>query len=214
MRRNVKVDFLFDFGSPNAYLCHKVLPAMAQRTGVAVAYQPILLGGLFKLTNNRSPAEAFADIANKRAYDALEFQRFIAKHGITAYRRNAFFPVNTLTIMRGAVAAQKLGCFEPYVDAVFACMWERSLDMADPQVVATALAEAGLPATELLAAIQQPEVKQALLANTQQAFERGAFGSPTFFVDDQIFFGKDRLREVEEEIVRASTSTPLESTQP
>jgi 2-hydroxychromene-2-carboxylate isomerase len=205
--RPVKVEFLFDFGSPNAYLCHKVLPAMAARTGVAVAYEPILLGGLFKLTNNRSPAEAFADIPNKRAYDALELQRFVAKHGITAYRRNAFFPVNTLTIMRGAVAAQRLGCFERYIDAVFACMWERSLDMADPQVVAAALAEAGLPAAELLAATQAAEVKQALLANTQRAFERGAFGSPTFFVDDQIFFGKDRLREVEEAIVLASTTS-------
>jgi 2-hydroxychromene-2-carboxylate isomerase len=205
--RPVKVEFLFDFGSPNAYLCHKVLPAMAQRTGVAVVYEPILLGGLFKLTNNRSPAEAFADIPNKRAYDALELQRFVAKHGITAYRRNAFFPVNTLTIMRGAVAAQRLGCFERYVDTVFACMWERSVDMADAQVVAAALAEAGLPAAELLAATQAAEVKQALLANTQRAFERGAFGSPTFFVDDQIFFGKDRLREVEEAIVLASTTS-------
>ncbi|MGJ7563288.1 2-hydroxychromene-2-carboxylate isomerase [Variovorax sp. GB1R11] len=197
----VKLRFLFDFGSPNAYLCHNVLPAVAARTGAAIEYVPILLGGLFKLANNRSPAEAFADIANKRAYDALEFQRFLAKHRITAYRRNEFFPVNTLTIMRGAVAAQALGCFERYVDAVFSCMWERSLNMADATVVATALNDAGLPAAELFASMQTAEVKQALMANTQAAFEQGAFGSPTFFVNDQMFFGKDRLREVEEEIV-------------
>jgi len=200
--REVKVQFLFDFGSPNAYLCHQVLPAVEARTGVEVEYVPILLGGLFKLTNNRSPAEAFAGIANKRAYEALETQRFVARHGLTRYRPNAFFPVNTLSIMRGAVAAQKLGCFAPYVDAVFSCMWEQSLNMADANVMHTALASAGLPAAEIVAAIQEADVKQALLANTQQAFERGAFGSPTFFVGDQIFFGKDRLREVEEEIIR------------
>lgn len=198
--RTMKLQFLFDFGSPNAYLCHKVLPEMMARTGVAVEYVPILLGGLFKLTNNRSPAEAFADIPNKRAYDALESQRFLAKHELTAFRRNEFFPVNTLTIMRGAVAAQALGCYVPYVDIVFSCMWEKSLDMADASVVANALNGAGLPAADLFAAMQTAEVKQALLANTQAAFERGAFGSPTFFVNDQMFFGKDRLREVEEEI--------------
>lgn len=198
--RPVNVQFLFDFGSPNAYLCHKVLPALEARTGVKVDYVPILLGGLFKLTHNRSPAEAFAGIPNKQAYDAMEFQRFLARHGITAFKRNTFFPVNTLTIMRGALAARTLGCFERYVDAVFSCMWEQSLNMADPDVVGTALTAAGLAAAELFEAMQNTDVKQALLANTQSAFERGAFGSPTFFVNDQIFFGKDRLREVEEEI--------------
>lgn len=196
----VAARFLFDFGSPNAYLCHKVLPAMVARTGVEVEYVPILLGGLFKLTNNRSPAEAFADIPNKRAYDALEFRRFLDRHGLTAYRRNEFFPVNTLMVMRGALAARTLDCFAHYVDTVFSCMWEQSLNMADAQVMAGALNAAGLPSAEIFAAMQTAEVKQALLANTQSAFEQGAFGSPTFFVNDQIFFGKDRLREVEEEI--------------
>ena len=194
------VQFLFDFGSPNAYLCHKVLPQMVARTGVAVDYVPVLLGGLFKLANNRSPAEAFADIPNKRAYDALETRRFVAAHGLTAYRFNSFFPVNTLLLMRGAVAAQRLGCFAPYVDAAYAAMWEQSLNMADPLVVAAALRAAGLPGDAILAATQDPDVKQQLLANTQDAFARGAFGSPTFFVGDEIFFGKDRLRQVEDEI--------------
>ena len=194
------VQFLFDFGSPNAYLCHKVLPQMVARTGVAVEYVPVLLGGLFKLANNRSPAEAFAGVPNKRAYDALEMRRFIAAHGLTAYRFNSFFPVNTLLIMRGAVAAQRLGCFEAYVDAVYACMWEQSLNMADPQVVASALDAAALPSAALFAATQDADVKQQLLANTQAAYERGAFGSPTFFVGSEMFFGKDRLRAVEDEI--------------
>lgn len=202
MTKDVQVEFLFDFGSPNAYLCHKVLPALEQRTGAKVTYVPILLGGLFKLCNNRSPVEAFAGIPNKRAYDALEMRRFIAQHGLSKFRMNPHFPVNTLAIMRGAVAAQELGCFEQYVDAVFASMWEREQKLDDPQVVVRELDAAGLDSAALLAATQDPGVKARLLANTEAAHRRGAFGSPTFFVGDEIYFGKDRLRDVEEEIGR------------
>ena len=198
----VNAQFMFDFGSPNAYLCHRAIPAIEARTSTTFEYVPILLGGLFKLSNNRSPAEAFADIANKRAYDKLEMQRFIAKHKLERYRDNPFWPVNTLQIMRGAVAAQKQGCFMPYVEAVYVCMWEQGLNMADPEVVVRSLNEAGLDGQALYAGTQDAEVKNGLMANTQAAFERGAFGSPTFFVGDEIFFGKDRLREVEEEILR------------
>ncbi len=198
------VQFLFDFGSPNAYLCHKLVPQVEARTGARFEYLPILLGGLFKLANNRSPAEAFAGIPNKRAYDLLEMKRFITRHGLHAFRFNPFFPVNTLLIMRGAVAAQGLGCFERYVDVVYACMWERELDMSKPEVVQRELQAAGLDAAALLAATQDPQVKARLLANTEAAHARGAFGSPTFFVGEEIFFGKDRLREVEEEILRTS----------
>ncbi|PZP97974.1 MAG: disulfide bond formation protein DsbA [Variovorax paradoxus] len=196
------VQFLFDFGSPNAYLCHRVIPAIEARTGVRFDYRPILLGGLFKLANNRSPAEAFADIPNKRAYDRLEVDRFVARHGLARYRFNPFFPINTLQLMRGAVAAHKLGCFAPYVEAVYVAMWERGLDMGQADVVSATLAEAGLPAAQLLATAQDADVKAQLLANTNEAHARGAFGSPSFFVGDELFFGKDRLREVEEEIVR------------
>lgn len=199
------LDFLFDFGSPNAYLCHKVIPAIEARTGARFAYVPILLGGLFKLANNRSPAEAFADIPNKRAYDRLEMERFIRRHALQAFRFNPHFPVNTLKIMRGACAAQKLGGFETYVEAVFAAMWEQQLDMADDAVIAQALQRAGLDAAALLAAALHAEVKAQLLQNTQAAHARGAFGAPTFFVDGEIFFGKDRLRDVEEQILRAGT---------
>ena len=198
-----RVQFLFDFGSPNAYLCHKVLPALQARTGVEVEYVPILLGGLFKLANNRSPAEAFRDIPNKRAYDRLEIDRFVARHGLDRFRMNPHFPVNTLKIMRGAVAAQRLGCFGAYVDAVYAAMWEEGRNMDDVPTIVATLTAAGLDAEKLLGLSHDPQVKETLLRNTQFAHDRGAFGSPSFFVGDELWFGKDRLREVEEAIGRA-----------
>ena len=198
----IQVQFLFDFGSPNAYLCHKVLADIEARTGVRFEYMPILLGGLFKLSNNRSPAEAFADIPNKRAYDKLEVQRFIARHRLTRFKFNPRFPVNTLKIMRLAVAAQALGYGTKTIDAMYSAMWEQARNMDDPDEIAAVLGEANLDSLALLARAQDPEVKARLAGNTQSAFERGAFGSPSFFVGDQLFFGKDRLREVEEEIVR------------
>ena len=194
------VQFLFDFGSPNAYLCHKVIPEIEARTGVRFEYVPVLLGGLFKLANNRSPMEAFAGIPNKLAYDKLEMKRFISKHKLDLFRFNPHFPVNTLTIMRGAVAAKQLGMFEPYVNAIYAGMWEEGLNLSDPTVIHATLAKHSIHAEPLLQAIQSAEVKSALLDNTQKAFDRGAFGSPTFFVGQEIFFGKDRLRDVEEAI--------------
>ncbi|HEX4196947.1 MAG TPA: 2-hydroxychromene-2-carboxylate isomerase [Caulobacteraceae bacterium] len=192
--------FYFDFGSPNAYLSHKVIPGIEARTGIKFRYVPVLLGGLFKLTGNRSPAEAFAGIKNKLAYEGLETQRFVRRHGLTAYRPNPHFPVNTLKIMRGAVAAQRQGVFEPYVEAVYGAMWEQGLKMDDPEVIAAALTAAGLDAAALMAGTEDPEVKQALMHNTNTAFEAGAFGSPSFLVDGELYFGKDRLRDVEEAI--------------
>jgi 2-hydroxychromene-2-carboxylate isomerase len=196
----VKVEFLFDFGSPNAYLSHLVIPAIEKRRQVKFEYTPILLGGVFKLTNNRSPAEAYAGIKNKPEYQKLETDRFVKQHGITRYQFNPFFPVNTLMIMRGAVAAQTLGIFERYVDEVFAHMWAEPKKLDDPAVLKAALLESALPADRLFELVQTPAVKDALLANTQRAVERGTFGSPTFFVDAEIYFGKDRLRDVEEVI--------------
>ncbi len=201
----LRVQFLFDFGSPNAYLSHKVLPGIAQRCGVEIEYVPVLLGGLFKMTGNRSPAEAFAGIRNKPEYATLETQRFVNRHGLRAYRFNPHFPVNTLQIMRGAVAAKRLGVFDKYVDAVFAAMWEQGLKMDDPAVIGPALTSAGLDAEALMAASQEAEVKAELAANTQAAFDHGAFGSPSFLVGDELYFGKDTLREVEDEIMRQQT---------
>ena len=204
--KQVKVEFLFDFGSPNAYLCHKLIPAIEARSGAKFEYVPILLGGLFKLTNNRSPAEAFAAIPNKRAYEHLEMQRFIDKHGLTRFKFNPFFPVNTLKIMRGACAAQKLGCLERYVDVVYAAMWEDGKNMDDPAVIAATLTEGGLDAEKIFALSQDPEVKNVLLQNTQSAHDRGAFGSPSFLVGKELWFGKDRLRDVEEEVARIAAA--------
>lgn len=191
-------EFHFDFGSPNAYLSHRVLPAIEQRTGAKFTYVPILLGGVFKLTGNRSPGEAFNGIRNKLDYERREMKRFIARHGLGEFRWNPNFPVNTLALMRGAIAAQGLGVFEAYVDAMFRAMWEEERAMADPAVFAEAMKAAGLPADDILARSASPEVKQALLDNTERSVERGTFGAPSFYVGDEMWFGKDRLRDVEE----------------
>jgi 2-hydroxychromene-2-carboxylate isomerase len=198
----VKVEFHFDFGSPNAYLSHLVIPEIEWRTGVQFEYVPILLGGIFRLTNNRSPAEAFAGIRNKTEYQRLELERFLDRYGITAFKMNPHFPVNTLTLMRGAVAAEADGILSAYVDAVFAHMWAEPKKLDDPEIFRGALAEAGFDADRLFARTQEQAVKDRLLTNTQASVERGTFGSPTFFVDSDIYFGKDRLGEVEEEIMK------------
>jgi 2-hydroxychromene-2-carboxylate isomerase len=197
---SVRVEFHFDFGSPNAYLSHLVLPAIEQRTGVRFEYVPVLLGGVFKATGNVSPAVSLQGVKNKGEYTQLETRRFVAKHGITRFARNPFFPVNTLQIMRGAVAARRLGCFARYVDETYRHMWAEPKKMDDPAVIEAALVESGLPATEILALASDPGVKQELIANTERSVARGTFGSPSFYVGDELFFGKDRLREVEEEI--------------
>jgi 2-hydroxychromene-2-carboxylate isomerase len=198
--RSPRVEFHFDFGSPNAYLAHLVIPEIERRTGVRFEYLPVLLGGVFKATGNVSPAVSLRGIKNKGEYAALETRRFLAQHGITRYAPNPHFPVNTLAIMRGAVASQRLGCFARYVDEVYRHMWADPKKMDEADVIRAALVESGLPADELIAGAADPDVKRALLANTESAVARGVFGSPSFFVGDELFFGKDRLREVEEEI--------------
>ncbi|MEO5972818.1 MAG: 2-hydroxychromene-2-carboxylate isomerase [Sphingomicrobium sp.] len=190
--------FYFDFGSPNAYLAHRVLPAIEQRTGARFDYVPVLLGGLFKLTGNQSPITAYAAIPAKLAYEGREIERFIARHGLTSFRFNPNFPINTLGLMRGAVAAQALDLFEPYVEAVFRAMWEEERKMGDSAVVAATLAESELPAADLLALTGDAGIKARLAANTQSAFEQGAFGVPSFIVGGELYFGKDRLGEVED----------------
>lgn len=194
------VEFIFDFGSPNAYLAYGVLKDIAARTGAQVVLTPCLLGGLFKITGNQAPMTAFGGIQGKLAYEALETKRFVAKHQLDRYQFNPHFPVNTLLIMRGLVAARRLGVEQAYLETVMAAMWESGLKMDDPQVVAAALAEAGLDAKAILEATQDPDVKAELLTNTERAAARGAFGTPTFFVGDEMFFGKERLGQIEEEL--------------
>ncbi|MBN9568430.1 MAG: 2-hydroxychromene-2-carboxylate isomerase [Alphaproteobacteria bacterium] len=200
-----KVEFLFDFGSPNAYLAWRVIPAIEARTGVRFAPVPVLLGGIFKLTGNQSPMTAFGHIRNKLQYEQLETQRFVRRHFLKEFRFNTHFPVNTLAIMRGAVAAEMDGALANYMTVMFRAMWETSRKMDDPAEIEAVLREGGLDAQALMAAAQSAPVKQRLMANTESAVERGAFGSPTFFVGDEIYFGKDRLGEVEAEIVRVSS---------
>lgn len=196
------IDVIFDFGSPNAYLSWKVLPGVAERAGARLNVIPCLLGGIFRATNNRSPMEAFGEVKGKLAYEALETRRFVERHGLSAYRQNPHFPVNTLLIMRGLIAARRLGVGERYLEAGLAAMWEDGEKMDDPQVVARTLADRGLDAEAILAATQTPEVKAELIANTDAAVARGVFGVPTFFVGDEMFFGKDRLDQVEAEARR------------
>jgi 2-hydroxychromene-2-carboxylate isomerase len=197
-----RVEFLFDFGSPNAFLCHRVIPAIEARTGVRFDYVPVLLGGIFKATGNQSPATAFAHIRNKPEYERLEVERFVRKHGIKGFGYSPFFPVNTLNMMRGAIAARNLGVFARYVDEMFRHMWVDHKKLDDLSVLAAALTESGFDAARLVAESTSPAVKAELIANTERAVERGAFGSPTFFVDDEMWFGKDRLDEVEQAILK------------
>lgn len=195
------VDFIFDFASPNAYLCHKVLPDISARTGATFNYIPCLLGGIFKATGNQAPMMAFNGIKGKLDYDGLEMQRFIKKHNLTKFAMNSHFPVMTLLMMRGAIAADMDGRLMEYVDAGVAHMWEDGLKMDDPEVYAVAMTKAGFDGADLLARTQDPAVKQKLVDNTSAAVERGAFGIPTFYVGSEMFFGKERLGQLEEEIM-------------
>ncbi|KRB40969.1 2-hydroxychromene-2-carboxylate isomerase [Phenylobacterium sp. Root700] len=204
----MKVKFFFDFGSPNAYMCHRVIPQIEDATGVPFEYVPILLGGVFKLTGNQSPATAFAHIKNKPEYERLETDRFLRRHKLSDFRFNPHFPVNTLQLMRGAVAAQEAGVFEAFVKQVYDDMWLRGRRMDDPEVYAASLVEAGLPKDDILRLAQTDPVKSRLLANTEGAVDAGVFGSPSFLVGKELFFGKDRLRDVEEEITAAAATQP------
>lgn len=196
------VEFHFDFGSPNAYLSHKLIPGIEKRTGASFVYVPVLLGGVFKLTNNQPPMMQFKDVKNKLEYQQLEMRRFVHKHGLTGFRMNPHFPVNTVQIMRGAVVAAMDGVLPKYVEAVFHHMWEAPKKMDDPGVIRDALGQSGIDGERILQRIQDQDVKDRLLWNTEASVSGGTFGSPTFFVGDEMFFGKDRLREVEEEIAR------------
>ena len=201
MAAPLKLEFQFDFGSPNAYLAELVLPEIERRTGVKFDYVPVLLGGVYKATGNMSPFDSLRGIKNKPEYNALETQRFLRRYNITRFNANPFFPVNTLTLMRCAVAAQFEGVFEPYFRAAYHHMWVEPKKMDDPDIFREAFVSSGIDIDRLVARAQQDDVKKKLIENTAGAVARGTFGSPTFFVGDEIFFGKDSLRDVEDEIV-------------
>src|ERR1700758_5116514 len=203
----LKVEFQFDFGSPNAFLAELVLPEIERRTGVKFDYVPVLLGGIFKATGNMSPFDSLRGIKNKPEYQTLETQRFVRRHNATKFQQNPFFPVNTLMLMRGAVAAQFEGMFEPYFRAAYHHMWEEPKKMDDLETFRNAFISSGIDIDRLLARAQQDDVKKGLIDRTTDAVNRGAFGSPTFFVGKEMFFGKDQLRDVEESIVEQTSRT-------
>lgn len=191
------IDFIFDFASLNAYLAERALPELVGRTGATVNVIPCLLGGIFKATGNQAPFQAFAGIKGKIDYEMLEIRRFVATHGITDFRMNPHFPVNSLLAMRGLCACAPGDEFDRYLDAVLGGFWERGLLMSDPAVLSSVLVEAGLDAERLLTLAQTDAVKAKLADNTAAAVDRGAFGAPTFFVGDEMFFGKERLGQIE-----------------
>ena len=199
----MKVDFIFDFASPNAYFCHRVIPKIEERTGATFNYVPCLLGGIFKITNNQAPMMAFNGITNKLEYQNIEIQRFIKKHNLADFTMNSFFPVMTLQLQRGAIAAMSLNVFDEYLEAIFKGMWEKGLNLADQEVLINLLtAETQIDISDLVEKMQTQEIKDQLIQNTSNAVERGAFGIPTFFADDEIFFGKDSLGDLEEFITK------------
>ena len=195
-------DFIFDFAGPNGYLVHKVLPEFCARTGATANYIPCLLGGIFKATGNRAPMLRYADAPAKLAYEQLEFRRFIKANALSQFSFNPHFPVNSMLVMRGLIAARHRGEFTPYLEAMFAAMWEDGKNLADVQIVIATLEAAGLDGAALVAAAGDPDVKAELAANTENAVARGVFGIPTFFVGEEMFFGKERLGQVEAALAR------------
>jgi len=192
------VDFIFDFASPNAYLVHKVIPEIEARSGAHFNYIPCLLGGIFKATGNQAPMIAFGGIKNKPEYDALEMQRFITRHKLTGFNMNPHFPVISLMLVRGALVAERDGYLMKYIDAMVDAMWEQGFKLDDAEVLHKALADAGFDADKIMTDMGDEAIKAKLLENTNAAVARGAFGIPTFFVGDEMFFGKERLGQVEE----------------
>ncbi|MBS0476036.1 MAG: 2-hydroxychromene-2-carboxylate isomerase [Proteobacteria bacterium] len=193
-----EIEFLFDFGSPNAWMVHRAIPAIEKQYGLSFRYVPVLLGGVFKAIGNQSPMQAYGHIPAKRDYDMVEMRRFMERHHITGFRMNPHFPVNTLLAMRGAVAAAALGCAPAYIESMMAGMWEQGLKLDDPAVWEELLGNDALPAADLALKAADPAIKAQLVANTEAAVKRGVFGIPTFFLGSEMWFGKDRLRDVVE----------------
>ena len=198
------IEFIFDFASPNSYLAYRALPPILERAGARLVINPCLLGGIFKATGNVAPGIAFAGVKGKLDYEMLEFRRFIAKHGIDRFRFNPNFPVNSLMLMRGYIAAREAGVEAGYLEMGLEGLWEEGLKLDDREVLARRIDSAGLESASLLAAAQTDRVKLKLADNTAAAVARGVFGVPTFFVGDDMFFGKDRLGQVEEAVEAAS----------
>jgi 2-hydroxychromene-2-carboxylate isomerase len=201
------IEFIFDFASPNAYFAYYALPPILERTGALLEINPCLLGGIFKATGNQAPFVAFAPVKGKLEYERLEIKRFVAKHGFHRYRQNPHFPVSSLMLMRGYIAACEAGVGPAFLEMGLKGMWEDGLKLDDPDVLKATVEAAGLDSGRLLAAAATDRIKLKLADNTAAAVARGVFGVPTFFVGAEMFFGKERLGQVEEAVEAAKTAT-------
>ncbi len=190
------IEFYFDFGSPTAYLAYKRLRQLEQQYSCVIEYKPVLLGALFKATNNVSPAMIPAKAKYMMAHDLPRF----AKRYNVAFTMNPNFPINTLPLMRGAHAAKEMDCFDQYCEALFDGLWQKGANLGDMKVISEILDATGIKSSELLARVQSPEIKESLLTLTQEAIDRDLFGVPTIFIEDEMFFGQDRLDFIEERL--------------
>lgn len=198
MVTNKTLDFYYDFGSPNAYFAWKALAGVTERTGLKINMLPVLIGGIFKSTNNQPPWMAYSNVPAKLDYERLEINRFIETHKLTDFKFNSAFPVNTLLSMRAAIAAQHADVHDAFYPAVFNAIWEDDKDISQPNVLAAVLTDAGLDGEALVAATQDPSIKQGLMDATAACVARGVFGLPSFFLGDDLYFGKDRIWQIEQ----------------
>lgn len=187
------IEFLFDFGSPTTYLAYRQMPRILAETGATLVWQPVLLGGILQTAGNASPM----NVASKAAWMVRDLQKWADRYGIS-FTMNSHFPINTLFLMRGAVAMQRTDGFAAYVEAVFTGMWQKGLNLGDAETLRELMAQHEIDFDELKAAAASDDVKLTLKAATEQATSRGVFGCPTFFVNGEMFFGQDRLTFVEE----------------
>ncbi|MFB1033804.1 MAG: 2-hydroxychromene-2-carboxylate isomerase [Sinobacterium sp.] len=193
---SITVDFYFDFGSPTAYLAYKRLRQLKQQYTFEINYKPVLLGGIFKASDNQSPVANPAKGAYMLTHD---LPRFAERYNVPL-KFNPFFPINTLPLMRGAYAAIEEGCFEAYVEALYIGLWQDELNLGDVEIIKATLEAAGLDANKLMALTQQQHIKDALMATTEEVVARGAFGAPTMYIGDEMFFGQDRIDFIEERL--------------
>ena len=193
------IELIFDFVSPNAYLIWQPLKALAESHGATIEITPVFLGGMHKLTGNAPPFIRDAEVKGKNDYAMLEMNRFIKKHGLTKFKMNPKFPFNTITLLRMlvALAPEKRVAF---IELLLPPIWEQGLDVTDSETLGTILQDGGFDAAELFAKTQDAAIKQALIENTKKAVARGAFGIPTIYVDGEIYFGKERLGQIDEQL--------------
>jgi 2-hydroxychromene-2-carboxylate isomerase len=193
------IELIFDFVSPNAYLIWQPLKALAEKHGATIKITPAFLGGMHKLTGNAPPFIRDAEVKGKNEYAMLELGRFVKKHGLAKFKMNPHFPFNTITLLRMlvALAPEKRAAF---IETLLPPIWEQALDVTDGETLGKILQDGGFDAADLLAQTQDPAIKQALIDNTENAVARGAFGIPTIYIDGEMYFGKERLGQIDEQL--------------